>query len=62
MEVYPDGGVYKGRFWNDSRHGLGAYYFANGQRYFGKWHAGVRHGEGVEMSKNQDKFFSVFEM
>jgi len=47
--IYPDNSIYKGQVKSpDSfRHGLGVYYFANGDIYLGDWLENHIHGKGV---------------
>lgn len=41
-----DTGIYNGRFLNFKRHGLGTYFFKNGDKYIGNWKDDVIHGNG----------------
>ena len=41
LEEFYEGDMYEG-----VRHGVGAYRYRDGSRYFGQWHKGIRHGQG----------------
>lgn len=46
-EIFLEKERYEGEFKNDFRHGLGAYYFQNGEIYCGNWHKNRRQGKGI---------------
>lgn len=41
-----DAGIYNGRFLNFKRHGLGTFFFKNGDKYVGNWEEDFIHGTG----------------
>ena len=47
---YDDGGKYKGQLSNDSRVGLGIYYWSSGSYYIGNWTNGDRNGYGMTLA------------
>lgn len=46
VKKYADGSNYKGQMLNSNRHGLGVYYYTNGDIYAGDWRNNVFEGRG----------------
>ena len=53
---YVDGSKYKGQFVNSKRHGLGIYYYSNGDIYGGHWANDVFDGEGFYIFNNGERY------
>ena len=47
MQVYEDGSVYDGFWFNDEEHGFGKLAHPNGCIYFGQWADGDKEGLGI---------------
>ena len=44
--TYAEGGIYRGRWENDMRHGAGIFEYPDGSVYDGNWHNNFRQGKG----------------
>jgi len=47
IKMYNDGGKYEGEYSENSRDGIGAYYYPSGNIYVGQWKEGSRQGYGL---------------
>lgn len=52
--------AYRGEFFNDLRHGFGAAYYEEGQRYLGRFDGGNMSGVGLYMHPNGERYEGLF--
>lgn len=60
QHIEDDDGVYEGETSNGKKHGIGKYYFKNGNIYEGEMYKGMMQGKGKYVWSNQNVFEGTF--
>lgn len=61
-KIYVNRSKYKGEFLNDKRHGIGIYYYSNGDIYGGNWKSDVFEGFGLYIYSSGERYEGEFKL